>query len=72
MSHDELLDKIDFKIMVAAHTDSWNIVRVIAEMHSYKQNERHKKGNSGLRKRCVECGFAYPCPTIGAIEKELG
>lgn len=21
-------------------------------------------GQSGLRSRCRECGFAYPCPTV--------
>ena len=25
-------------------------------------------GKGGLRARCRECGFAYPCPTIEAIE----
>ena len=40
----------------------------VVETHTLIQVNR---GKSGLRKRCTECGFAYPCPTIQAIEKEL-
>lgn len=31
-----------------------------------------RRGKSGMAIRCTECGFAYPCPTITAISKELG
>jgi hypothetical protein len=71
MTHDELLDKIDLKMLTAAHTDAWNIVRVIVELHTDVQTKHSNRGKSGLRARCTECGFAYPCPTIQAVEKEL-
>jgi hypothetical protein len=69
MTHNELLDKIDLKMLTAAHTDSWNCLRIVVELHT---PAKFKGGrNHGLNKRCTECGFAYPCPTIQVIEKEL-
>lgn len=29
------------------------------------------RGKSGLRARCTECGFAYPCPTIKIIRNAV-
>lgn len=40
----------------------------VVATHTFVQVNR---GKSGLTKRCTECGFAYPCPTIQGIEKEL-
>jgi len=40
----------------------------VVEIHTFIQVNR---GKGGLRKRCTECGFAYPCPTVQAIEAEL-
>lgn len=40
----------------------------VVSIHTVAQGSR---GKSGLIKRCTECGFAFPCPTIEAIEKEL-
>lgn len=62
MTHKELLDKID----ILGHTSSWAALRVVVELH--------KPWNFGCS-HCIniEGGYmSYPCPTIQAIEKELG
>jgi len=46
-------------------------LRAVAELHTDIQTSPKNRGKSGLRARCTECGFAYPCPTIQIIEKEL-
>jgi tRNA(Ile2) C34 agmatinyltransferase TiaS len=40
----------------------------VVELHNPVKGTR---GKSGMSKRCTECGFAYPCPTIQAIDKEI-
>ena len=69
MTHDELLDKIDMRMLTAAHTDAWNIVLAVAQLHTVAKFNGGQ--NHGLNKRCAECGFKTPCPTIQAIEEEL-
>jgi len=71
MTHNELLDKIDMRMLTAAHTDSWNIIYAVIELHTDVQTGPKNRGKSGLRTRCTECGFAYPCPTIETIQKKL-
>jgi hypothetical protein len=87
MNHDELLAKVSIPIILKAgiqETDIVNVellikerqaLRAVVEMH--KPSERGYKGDIG----CVGCGvnaeygtweMDYPCPTIQAIEKELG
>ncbi len=62
MTHKELLDKID----VLGHTSSWSALRAVVELH--------KPEHSIAGYRCTHCTLevTYPCPTIQAIEKELG
>ncbi len=63
MTHDELLAKIDsFSCCSGAHEIA---LRAVVELH--KQDWISWSDGSGC-----ECGNAYPCPTIQAIEKELG
>ena len=67
MTHKELVDLID-----GMHKEDWmtgfGAVLAVVELHTFVQTNR---GKSGLSKRCTECGFVYPCPTIQAIEKKL-
>lgn len=44
-----------------------SLIAVIA-LHTDLQTGPRNRGKSGLRARCTECGFAYPCSTIQAIE----
>lgn len=46
-------------------------LRAVVELHTDVQRGPKNRGKSGLRPRCTECGFAFPCPTIEAIIKEL-
>ena len=61
-NHNYLLDKIK------GSSPHWKALRLVVELHTFVQV---KRGKSGFKKRCTECGFAYPCPTIEAIDKEL-
>lgn len=66
MTHDELLTKID--TIEARYTDYSSYLALSAVV------ELHKTNDDGLT--CNECTASetewYPCPTIQAIEKELG
>ena len=46
-------------------------LRAVIERHTYVLTGKKMRGKAGLRKRCTECGFAYPCPTIEVIEGAL-
>lgn len=43
----------------------------VINLHTFVQTGKKNRGKSGLRARCTECGFAYPCPTTEIIDKEL-
>ena len=73
MTHDELLAKIDEEgEFLVQHFDSkprvHSALRAVVELHK-----------PDVRKNCGHCTwitngglFTWPCPTIQAIEKELG
>jgi len=72
MTHDELLAKIDiWKFQTKGYDDAYevhgvlNALRAVVELH---------KPCCDLEELCNECNpnVPYPCPTIEAIEKELG
>jgi len=83
MTHEELLIEINRRLDVALYNgdaQSIHAIREVVELHKpvmaftggYDGEE-----NELWRERCQECsgnGFSkmYPCPTIQAIEKELG
>lgn len=75
MTHEELLEKFtDYE----AHFDQvldepriFAMLRAVVERHTYVLTGKKMRGKAGLSKRCTECGFAYPCPTIEDIQKEL-
>ena len=73
MTHEELLAKIDhmwnddFDYVASCHT---NALRAVMELHRpIKAHERHR----AMEGSCAGCDIGdWPCPTIQAIEKELG
>ena len=46
-------------------------ILAVTNLHTEVQIGAKNRGKSGLRPRCTECGFAYPCPTIDLIEEKL-
>jgi len=62
MTHDELLIKID----ILGHTSTWKALRAVVELHKPEQ------GWCGCASGDPYLDSNYPCPTIQAIEKELG
>ena len=62
MTHDELLEKIDYYF----DTDNFhlhkNAIRAVVELHKPYQS---------ITLHCQGCDWSYPCETIQAIEKEL-
>jgi len=62
-----LLNKSNELVVKIENTGSRQLIAAlmsVVEKHTLIQVNR---GKSGLRKRCTECGFAYPCPTIQAV-----
>jgi hypothetical protein len=70
MTHEELLDKIGHWNWVEPEP-VLKALRAVVERHTHVLTGKKMRGKAGLRKRCTECGFAYPCPTIEVIERAL-
>jgi hypothetical protein len=64
MTHDELLEEINFLLLDGLHAWFQPALREVVELH--KPDSQHSDGTF-----CNECVIDYPCPTIQAIEKEL-
>ena len=63
MTHDELLAEIDKRTSYLGNTDGiYTALRAVVELH--------KCSNPRFDLLC-DCGKAYPCLTIQAIEAEL-
>ena len=83
MTHDELLAKVTWIENTATPTEFCEVemcernlrqlvdaLRAVVELHK-PQEITLPDGEWGAN--CIECdGYDYPCPTIQAIEKELG
>ena len=70
MTHDKLLTKLNPVITVANITKQYHALRAVVELHK-PQEIFLPNGEWGSN--CIICdGWSYPCPTIQAIEKELG
>ena len=75
MTHDELLDRIAQEgVKPYGNVMNTNLVlalRAVVELHQ-PQDITLPDGSWG--ENCCVCnnGWTYPCPTIQAIEKELG
>ena len=63
MTHDELLAELTDIEPVYARATLYSVLRAVVELH--------KCSHPRFDLLC-DCGKAYPCPTIQAIEKELG
>ena len=74
MTHDELLTKLNPVITVANITKQYHALRAVVELHKPWNTDRFGEPIDV----CVGCFdvtddfIVYPCPTIQAIEKELG
>ena len=72
MTHDELLAKIQSEYEENKHfrdEPKWKpfaALRAVVELHRPEAQEH------GQYEKCWNCNLLYPCPTIRAIEKELG
>jgi len=69
MTHDELLEAIDFLPLDGLHAWMQPALRAIVELH-----KPHKIPDWVPTKHnyiCEGCTRIYPCPTIQSIEKEL-
>jgi len=66
MTHDELLAEIDRLDAVLTDSYGMSALRAVVELHKPMWDGEY----------CKEChpdqNGSYPCPTIQAIEKELG
>jgi hypothetical protein len=74
MTHDELLADIDKKILLSEHTIYpiyMQAFRAVVELHAPDYMGCCDNNCCGSD-ACSSCLNAYPCPTIEAIEKELG
>jgi len=69
-AYDKLLARVSDPL-AESHNGFNHALRAVVELHTDIQTGPKNRGKSGLRARCTECGFAYPCPTIQAIQKEL-
>lgn len=68
MTHDELLAKIELQGAGLQPKDNpyLDALRAVVELHK----PWDKNSADGIV--CWDCEETYPCPTIQAIEKELG
>ena len=72
MTHDELIAKINEELATDYEDPYGNVplglnaLRAVAELHR-PEEQNHKE-----YEKCWNCSLLYPCPTIQAIEKELG
>ena len=83
MTHDELLAEIDERTSYLGNTDGiYFALRAVVELHKpeYWENIHDPNWNGNECSVCFTDGnleipsarIDYPCPTIQAIEKELG
>ena len=64
MTHDELLEEINFLPLDGLHAWFQPALRAVVELH--KPDLEHSDGTF-----CNECVIDYPCATIQALTKEL-
>jgi len=71
MTHEELLEKINRYSLRTSMLDTlgWNALRAVVELHKPSPIPDWVPTEDKL---ICWCAHVYPCPTIQAIEKELG
>lgn len=47
------------------------VIADVLQLHTIVLTGKKNRGKAGLRERCTECGFAYPCSTVEIITKGL-
>ncbi|CAB4222059.1 hypothetical protein UFOVP1648_15 [uncultured Caudovirales phage] len=67
MTHNELLAKL--MVIDAGESEQTRLSKTTQALRTVV--ELHTAGN-GESARCESCWLGFPCPTIEAIEKELG
>jgi hypothetical protein len=76
MTHDELLEEIDFLPLDGLLAWMQPALRAVVELHSPSNTggcgDGECCGEFDEQDHCIICREDYPCPTIQAIEKELG
>ena len=72
MTHDELLAEINKELEIT-HWEAWHegarALRAVVELH---KPDKIPDWVPTEEKNICWCAHIYPCPTIQAIEKELG
>jgi hypothetical protein len=69
MTHDELSIEVSRRLQVALYNGdipAIHALKAVVELHKPEAQEH------GQYEKCWNCNLLYPCPTIQAIEKELG
>jgi len=77
MTHDELLAEIDrledLVAEVSARTNAYPALRAVVELHKPTMGNTMTLCSACMDSRPMDAPvILYPCPTIQAIEKELG
>ena len=75
MTHDELLDAINHQIVIAPPFASGGYTRFLQALGAVVELHKPDKIPDWVpteEKNICWCAHIYPCPTIQAIEKELG
>jgi len=70
----EQQDILREKIRHYSQVESADLIQAldaVVALHTHVLTGNKMRGKAGLRKRCTECGFAYPCPTIQIIKGQL-
>ena len=70
MNYEELLNTLNSKQFMDSRTPEtpYFALRAVVELHK-PQEITNRNGRKWLE---CECDYVYPCPTIQAIERELG
>jgi hypothetical protein len=75
MTYDKLLARIDNELAAAEHDaicNSGGQIEAVKALRAVVELHRPEAQEHGQYEKCWNCNLLYPCPTIQAIEKELG
>jgi hypothetical protein len=75
MTHDELLEFVNKDINEGGFVSAigeWFPARSLFALRAVVELHRPEEQDHKQYEKCWNCSLVYPCPTIQAIEKELG
>ena len=79
MTHDELLTKINHRKITNQHLvkdltiqQAKSLIAPLVALRAVVELHKPVEFIPEWKPRCNDCEIFYPCPTIQAIEKELG